>query len=83
MGKAIRNIIKLETLVLTEHTDGFWLYDYTVGMNLAMRAKTEQAAFIEALLYYQKRLTKLNADYKELDGKVETFLSMFRSDDDD
>ena len=34
MGKAIRNIFKTDTLVLSECTDGFYLYDYIEGMNV-------------------------------------------------
>jgi hypothetical protein len=42
MGKVIRNVFKTDTLTLTECTDGYYLYDYVVGMNISMRAKTEQ-----------------------------------------
>jgi hypothetical protein len=77
MGKVIRNVFKTETLSLTETTEGYYIYDYFVGMNLAMRAKTEQDACIEALLYYQKTLKELRSDYKELNDKVENFLSQF------
>ncbi len=81
MGKAIKNVFKLETLTLTECTDGYYLYDYILGMNISMRAKTEQAACIEALLYYQKRLKKVKSDYKKLNDKVESFLSQFKEED--
>lgn len=77
MAKAIRNVFKLETLSLVECNDGYWLYDKVVGMNIAMRAKTEQDACIEALLYYQKRLAAVKLDYKELNDKVQNFLSQF------
>lgn len=81
MGKAIKNIFKLDTLSLTECTDGFYLYDNVVGMNISMHAKTEQDACIEALLYYQKRLMEVKADYKTLDNKVQNFLCQFQEDD--
>lgn len=81
MGKAIRNVFRLETMSLTECNDGFYLYDYTVGMNISMRAKTEQDACIEALLYYQKRLIEVKKDYKNLDNKVQSFLSQFEEED--
>jgi hypothetical protein len=77
MAKAIRNVFKIDTLSLVECNDGYYLYDTVVGMNIAMRAKTEQDAYIEALLYYQKRLVEVKADYKVLNNKVESFLSQF------
>ena len=81
MGKAIRNVFKLGTLSLTECTDGFYLYDYVIGMNISMYAKTEQDACIKALLYYQKRLQEVKSDYKKLNDKVENFLSQFKEEE--
>ena len=75
MGKAIRNVFKAETFSLTECTDGFWLYDTVIGMNISMQAKTEQDACIEALLYYQKALRNSKARYQTLNDKVENFVS--------
>ena len=82
MSKVIRKIFKIDTLSLHECTDGYYLYDYVVGMNIGMRAKTEQDAYIEALLYYQKRLVEVKADYKTLNDKVESFLSQFDREED-
>jgi len=81
MSKSIRKIFKNETFSLHECTDGFWLYDYIIGMNISMRAKTEQEAFIEALLYYQKKLVKVKKNYKILNDKVESFLFQFNQND--
>jgi hypothetical protein len=82
MSKVIRKVFKIDTLSLHECTNGYYLYDYVVGMNISMRAKTEQDAYIEALLYYQRRLVEVKTDYKTLNDKVETFLSQFDRDDD-
>ncbi len=82
MSKVIRKVFKIDTLSLYECTDGYYLYDYVVGMNISMRAKTEQDAYIEAILYYQRRLVEVKTDYKTLNDKVETFLSQFDRDDD-
>ncbi len=82
MAKVIRKVFKIDTLSLHECDDGYYLYDYVVGMNIAMRAKTEQDAYIEALLYYQRKLVKAKTDYKTLNDKVESFLSQFDRDDD-
>lgn len=80
MGNVL--IFKNETISLVECKDGFWLYDYTRGMNLSMKAKTERDAFIEALLYYQKRLKKTEEDFKTLNDKVINFVSNFIEDED-
>lgn len=72
-----------ETLTLCEYQNpksgnfGFWLYDKTRGMNLAMRAKTERDAFVEALTYYQKRLGTVEAEYAILQEKVAIFVDQF------
>lgn len=83
MSKAIRKVFKIDTLSLHECTDGYFLYDYVIGMNISMRAKTEQDAYIEALLYYQKKLTEVKKDYKLLNEKVENFISQFDKDGDE
>ena len=82
MGKAIKNVFKTDTLSLTECTDGFYLYDSVLGMNISMRAKTEQLAYIEALLYYQKSLQESKLYYKTLNDKVESFLVQFSEEED-
>jgi hypothetical protein len=78
------SIFKNETISLTRHQskDDFWLYDETRGMNIAMYAKTEREAFIQALTYYQKRLTKVEKDLKDIETKVEKFVSNFIDDED-
>ena len=43
----------------------------------------EQDAYIEALLYYQKKLTEVKKDYKLLNEKVENFISQFDKDGDE
>lgn len=83
MGKAIRNVFKIETLSLVECTDGYYLYDTVIGMNLSMRAKTEQDACIEALLYYQKKLSISKSAYKDLNDKVDNFIYQFVDRQDD
>lgn len=82
MRKAIRTVFEIDTFSLHECADGYYLYDYVVGMNIGMRAKTEQDAYIEALLWYQKTLVESKSKYKLLDDKVESFLSQFGGDDD-
>ena len=76
---AVKNILvfKNDTINLSKHPtkEEFWLYDYTRGMNLSMRAKSEQQAFIEALTYYQKRLTAVEKELNFITDKVEGFIS--------
>jgi hypothetical protein len=64
MSKIIQHSVLTDTLGLTECRDGFWLYDKTRGMNLAMRSETEQAAFVKAITYYQKRLAEVEKTIK-------------------
>lgn len=89
MSKPPDSIIRLtDTLSLSEYKDpkngnfGFWLYDETRGMNLAMKAKSERIAFTEALDYYQKRLTTVETDLKDIKNKVDIFISQFYKEDD-
>ena len=64
-------------------SNGFWLYDETQGMNLAMSAESERAAFIEAIEYYQERTQSLKTELATLKAKVDSFLVQFESDDDE
>ena len=72
-----------ETLSITECKDGFWLFDKTRGMNLAMRAKTKDEAFFKALKYYQKRLLKVEADLKDINSKVDNFVLLVRPEEEE
>ena len=72
-----------DTLQISEHPDGFWLYDSTRGMNLSMRAKTRDEAFTEALTYYQKRFAETEKELNELTKKVNAFVGQFVTEDDD
>lgn len=56
---------------------GIWLYDETRGMNLAMRAKDEREAFVEALTYYQERLTETEASLASMSSRIEAFVATF------
>ena len=50
----LTSILKTSTLELNKDNNGeYWLYDYTRKMNLSMRAKTQENAFIAAIEYYQ------------------------------
>lgn len=77
MGKTIKQTKLSATLTLSECTDGFWLYDETRGMNLAMYTKSERAAFVNALSYYQDRLKTIEEAYKSLNEKVDAFVAHF------
>ena len=78
-----RSELKTETLHLYEHNKkGFWLWDETREMNLSMHAVSASAAFVEALEYYQGRLTEVEEQHAALDAKVRAFVSQFVKDDD-
>jgi len=82
MGSKVIQHVKLsEHLTITECADGFWLYDFTRGMNLSMRATSAQAAFVEALTYYQKRLSEVEGALADLKGQVNAFVSQFVDED--
>lgn len=74
------------TLSLTEFksggSEGFWLYDDTRGMNLAIRAKTSTEAFVEALTYYQERLATVEAEHRALRSKVDAFVAQVLPEED-
>lgn len=80
MANKYKSVFKSSTLSLSLGHDGYWLYDYTRGMNLSMAAKTEQEAFVEALTYYQKRLAFVEKELKETKTKIFGFISEFVSD---
>ena len=81
MSKTLTHTKLSPTLALSECTDGFWLWDQTRGMNLSMRAKSSNDAFVEALHYYQRRLSEVEQAYKELSTKVDAFVSQVRPED--
>ncbi|BDU12198.1 hypothetical protein [Escherichia phage phiWec179] len=83
MSKVIRHEKLSPTLSISECNDGYWLYDETRGMNLAMQAKTEQMAYVQALEYYQRRLQEVESNYNNLKAKVDHFISQVADDDDD
>ena len=61
---------------------GFWLYDNTRGMNLAMRAESETDAFVKALHYYQERLSEVEREHAVLIAKVRAFIVQLRDSED-
>ena len=83
MSKVINYTVLSKSLSISECTNGFWLYDETRGMNLAMQEKTADAAYLKALEYYQERLTEVEEDYKSLKAKVDHFVGQFVDDDDE
>ena len=74
MNKSISHKKLTDTLSLTELKSGFWLYDRTRGMNVSMRANTEEDAFVETITYYQKRLANIESEYNVLKTKVDAFI---------
>lgn len=83
MSKVIKHEKLSDTLAITECNDGWWLHDKTRGFNLSMRAKSKDAAFLEALEYYQKKLMKVEKAYEDLSHKVNCFISQFGFDTED
>lgn len=71
-----------DTLELNQHRDGFWLWDETRGMNLAMRAETAEQAYFEAIKYYQERLLEVEAELRTLKQAVNQFVDAVRPEED-
>jgi len=80
-SKVIKHIKLTDKLTLSECKDGYWLYDYIRGMNLAMRAKSEQDAFVEAITYYQKRCAEIEQKKKKLYDSVNNFIESLSDND--
>lgn len=79
--KAIKSIKLTDTLTISECKDGYWLYDETRGMNLAMRAKTEQDAYVKAITYYQKRCVEIEQKKEKLYDNVNNFIASLSDND--
>lgn len=60
-----------------ERPQGFWIYDKIAGMNLAMGNPDRDAAFVEVITYYQKRLQSTTQELATLQHKVDSFVSQF------
>ena len=83
MSKPI-SITKLsDTLQLSEFRDGFWLWDETRQMNLARREKTERAAMVRAIKYYQDMLILADARHRALHEAVGGFVNKLRDTNND
>lgn len=72
-----------ELITLSNCTDGWWLWDHSRGMNLAMKEESERQSFISAIGYYQDRLTKVEREYNDMAQKVEHFVEQFKEKDED
>jgi hypothetical protein len=75
-------ILRTETIELYVKSGKYWLWDFTQEMNLSMRVETKEAAFLEALRYYQKRLKKIEGEYHELQSKVDRFVEELKLEED-
>ncbi len=77
MMKRYTNTTLSATLTLSEGDDGFWIYDKTRGMNLAMRAKSEREAMVDCITYYQTRFNDMEKAYFSLYERVNDFVESF------
>ena len=64
-----------DNLTLSIMSSGYWIFDKRKGINVAMRAKTERDAFLEALEYYSRYLIDSQKKFKEVTQAVDTFLN--------
>lgn len=70
-----------DCFTLSQNRHGFWLYDHELEMNLAMKAKTSQDAFVEALEYYQQCCINLKTELSVYKTRVDNFINLFKEDD--
>ena len=80
MRKAISVVKLTDTISLAECHDGYSLYDYTRGMNLSMRAKTQTDAFVEAITYYQKRTKYVETKINKMEESLNIFINTISDD---
>ena len=83
MAKLLSTKEMSDTLTLTQCADGWWLWDSTRKMNLAMCAVSRESALLECIAYYQNRLSTVETDHRELAAKVDAFVSQFITDDEE
>lgn len=55
----------------------WWLYDYRVGWNIAMREQSERAALVKAIEYWAERAMRYEKKYEELSANAELFVNRF------
>lgn len=83
MSRTLNSVVLSKTITISQCTDGFWLYDSSRGMNLSMKAESSEAALLEAIGYYQRRLSDIESSYNSLKSRVESFVESVRDDEDD
>lgn len=59
------------------HQVNWWIYDERAGINIAMRAKTPEAAFVEAIEFWAKKAEKYEIAFNSLKSQVDTFVNQF------
>ena len=60
----------------------WWLHDRRVGWNIAMRAKTRDEAFVEAIEFWARRAEKYEKAYTTLKGQVDAFVNVVNPPED-
>lgn len=64
-------------------TNNWWLYDKRAGMNLAMRAKSRDDAFVQTIEYWANRSARYERDYCELKQRLDLFINQFAKESED
>lgn len=59
----------------------FLVYDTTRGMNIGHSDVSEIESLFVALKYYQGRLMQVEADFQNLQNKVDEFLNKFNNEE--
>lgn len=82
MGLKYELVFKNDTITLTKHPhkEEYWLYDKSQGCNVAMHAKTERDAFVQAVDYYQRTIARITSENNSLSLKVDAILDILSDD---
>ena len=82
MGLKYELVFKNDTINLTKHPqkEDYWLYDKRLGYNVAMHAKTERDAFVQATDCYQRAIARITSENKSLRLKVDAIFDMLSDD---
>lgn len=58
-------------------TNNWWLYDTRAGINIGMREKSRDEAFVEAIEYWAKRALAAEQSHSQIKSIVDTFVGHF------
>jgi hypothetical protein len=64
-------------------TNSWWLYDERAGMNIGMREKSRDEAFVSAIEYWAERALRAELCYSHIKSQVDSFVNQFVEPDEE